>query len=333
MGLITRFPPFVLAAICAGYLLARHELVRLREPFLATTALASLALLYVVSQPLDQNHAGSPDISRYAVWLLPLSIPLLQQAATSARLATRRTGLLFLAIAAVWSAVEFRPSRPDSHLHPTPLAARLWTRHPMWNNPRPESFAERISHRRPAVIPTATAGCEKVLLHEGEWPVYCLPVGQPPDVCREPGRFCYANRTATGAGYLFVDAGLNVSGNVEPDDRTWARETPAVATLRQLIEGMEPGEPRDPVVSVRGVFNTAWSHPWTGQDGAVLYARNVRADGHLAVRSRVPMNARVLDLGRQVDVANVLIRPDTQEPEVVPLPEGAVDVAVVFTRR
>jgi hypothetical protein len=333
MGVITRFPPFVLAVATAGYLLARHELTRLREPFLATTALAALALLYVVSQPLDQNHAGSPDISRYAMWLLPLAVPLLQQAATSSRAATRRLGLACAAVAALWSAVEFRPSRPDMHLQPTPLAARLWQRHPMWNNPRPESFAERISRRRPALIPTATAGCEKVLLYEGEWPVHCLPLGQPPEPCREPSRFCYANRTATGAGYLFVDAGPNISANVERAERTWTRETPAVATLRQLIHGMTPGEPDEPIVSVRGVFNTAWFHPWTGPDGGVLYARGVRAEGQIAVRAQVPMTARVIDLGRQIEAASVPLIGGTEEPEVVALPEGAQEVAVVFSRR
>src|SRR5690606_21597530 len=95
MGLAMRFPPFVVAVVSAVYLLARHELLRLREPFLATTALAALALLYVVSQPLDQNHGGSPDLSRYALWLMPLAAPLLAQAATSARAATRRLGLVF----------------------------------------------------------------------------------------------------------------------------------------------------------------------------------------------------------------------------------------------
>jgi hypothetical protein len=333
MGVITRFPPFVFAVGTAAYLLARHELIRLREPFLATTALAALALLYVVSQPLDQNHAGSPDISRYAVWMLPLATPLLLQAATSARAATRQTGVAFGLLAAVWSMVEFRPSRPDTHLQPTPLAARLWTRHPMWNNPRPESFAERISNRRPAMVPTATAGCEKVLLYEGEWPVFCLPLGQPPEQCRDRGRFCYANRTATGAGYLFVDAGPNVLANVERAERTWTRETPAVATLRQLIDGMEPGEPDDPIVSVRGVFNTAWSHPWTGDEGGVFYVRNVRADAHLAVRARVPMTARVIDIGRQIEVSTVDLAGATSNPEIVALPEGATDVAVVFSRR
>lgn len=333
MGLITRFPPFVLAVCAAAYLLARHELVRLREPFLATTGLAALALLYVVSQPLDQNHGGSPDLSRYALWLMPLAVPLFAQAATSARRRTRLTGVLLVLLAAGWTLAAFRPERPERFLEPTPLASWLWTRHPMWNNPRAESFAERLSRQRPAVIPTATAGCEKVLLFEGDWPVHCLPLGQPPEVCREPGRFCYANRTATGAGYLFVDAGPATGAPAVRAERTWPRETPAVATLRQLIAGMSPGEPENSPVSVRGVWNVAWSHPWTGSEGGVLYVHDTRADARIGVRVRRPMTARVMDLGRQVEVATYPIAPGTAEPETVPLPDGATDLAVVFTRR
>jgi len=323
----------VVAVGVATYLLARHELVRLRDPFVATTALAALALLYVVSQPLDQNHGGSPDLSRYALWLMPLAVPVLAQAATSARRPTRLAGAVLVVIAAGWTLVAFRPSRPERFLEPTPLAGWLWTRHPMWSNPRAESFAERLSGRRPAVIPTATARCEKVLLHEGDWPVHCLPLGQPPEICREPGRFCYANRTATGAGYLFVDAGPASGAPSVRAERTWARETPAVATLRQLIAGMSPGEADDAPVSVRGVWNVGWSHPWSSDAGQVLYVRGTRPDARIGVRARVPMTARVMDLGRQVEVATQPIAADTAEPEVVFLPDGATDLAVVFTRR
>lgn len=333
MGLVARFPPFVVAFLTAVYLLARYELVRLREPFVATTALAALALLYVVSQPLDQNHGGSPDLSRYALWLMPLAIPVFVQAASSVRPLTRHAGVLFCLVAAAWTLVGFRPSRAEASLRPTPLADWLWTRHPMWNNPRAESFAERVSRARPAVIPTATAHCEKVLLFEGEWPAHCLPLGQPPEACREPGRFCYANRTATGAGYLFVDAGAATGASVVKEERTWSRATPAVATLRQLIAGMSAGETPEAVVSVRAVWNVGWAHPWTGPDGAVLYVRHVRPEARIGVRARVPMTARVIDLGRQLDVDSVTIAGGTDEPEIIPLPEGATDVAVVFSRR
>lgn len=335
MGLIARFPPFVLAVGAATYLLGRYELVRLREPFLATTALAALALLYVVSQPLDQNHGGSPDLSRYGLWLMPLAVPLFSQAATSARRTTRLAGAVLLVLAAAWTVVAFRPSRPEQFLQPTPLAEWLWTRHPMWNNPRAESFAERISRQRPPLIPTATPNCEKVLLYEGTWPAHCLPLGQPPEVCREPAHFCYANRTATGSGYLFIDAGTAIGAAAVQSEHTWTRETPAVATLRQLVTGLASGEPEEhgSPVSVRGVWNVGWMHAWAGEERAVVYVRQTRPDARLGVRARVPMTARVVDLGRQVDVATYPIDADTPEPVTVPLPDGATDLAVVFQQR
>ena len=54
--------------------------------------------------------------------------------------------------------MAFPPSRPEGHLQTTPFAHWLWTRHPMWNDPRPEVFAERESHAEPAVVPTGDAG-------------------------------------------------------------------------------------------------------------------------------------------------------------------------------
>ena len=45
------------------------------------------------------------------------------------------------------------------------------------------------------------------------------------------------------------------------------------------------------------------------------------------------MTARVVDLGRQVDVSTRDIAADTAEPEVVPLPDGASDVVVIFSGR
>ena len=164
MGLIVRYPPYVLAVIVAAGWLAWRELSRLRDPFVATSGLAAVALLWAVGQPVSQNHGGSPDLSRYALWLMPLALPLLQQAGTSASAVVAPLGLGLAALSAVWTLVAFPPSRPEGHLEPTPLARWLWTRHPMWSDPRPEVFAERFSHVEPPVGQAATPDCQKVLL-------------------------------------------------------------------------------------------------------------------------------------------------------------------------
>ena len=333
MGLIVRYPPFVLAIVVAVVWLARRELTRLRDPFIATTALAALGLLWAVGQPASQNHGGSPDLSRYALWLMPLALPLLQQAGTSPHPRMARVGLGLAALSAAWTAVAFPPSRPEGHLKPTALAGWLWTEHPMWSDPRPEVFAERLSHREPGVVPPATPACQKVLLFEGLWPVNCLSQGDPPDECFDPQRFCYANRTATGAGYLFMPEPTRPSFPFVQADKTWSRETPAVATMRQLMHGLTLGEPEGAIVSLRGQWNAAWVQQWTGDDRAVLYVRNTRTGARLGVRVRHKVLARVIDLNRALEIATYPIEPDTRHPENIPLPDAAPDLAVTFERR
>ena len=333
MGLIVRYPPYVLAVIVAAGWLAWRELSRLRDPFVATSGLAAVALLWAVGQPVSQNHGGSPDLSRYALWLMPLALPLLQQAGTSASAVVAPIGLGLAALSAVWTLVAFPPSRPEGHLEPTPLARWLWTRHPMWSDPRPEVFAERVSHVEPPVVPAATPDCQKVLLYEGLWPVHCLPQDDPPDECFDAQRFCYANRTATGAGYLFLVEPLRPAFPIVQADRTWSRQTPAVATMRQLIRGLDFAEPAGALVSLRGVWNAAWLQQWSGPTKSVFYVRNTRADARIGVRVRQRMLARVIDLNRSVEIATYPLEPGTRHPENVPLPDASADLAIVFEPR
>ena len=333
VGLVVRYPPFVVAVLVAATWLAWWELSRLREPFIATTGLAALTLLWAVGQPVSQNHGGSPDLSRYALWLMPLALPLLQQAGTSTSRVMRHAGLALALVSAAWTLMAFPPSRPEGHLQTTPFAHWLWTRHPMWNDPRPEVFAERESHAEPAVVPTATTGCQKVLLYEGQWPVHCLPLGTPPDECFDSQRFCYANRTGTGAGYLFMVEALRPGVPVVQAAKTWTRATPAVATMRQLVRDLTIGEPEDALVSVRGLWNVAWLQQWNGQGRAVFYVRNTRADARIGVRVRRNVLARVIDLNRAVEIATYPIEADTRHPEQIPLPDAAADLAITFELR
>jgi hypothetical protein len=333
MGLIVRYPPYVLAVVVAAGWLAWRELSRLRDPFVATSGLAAVALLWAVGQPVSQNHGGSPDLSRYALWLMPLALPLLQQAGTSASAVVTPLGRGLAAISAAWTLTAFPPSRPEGHLEPTPLVRWLWTHHPMWSDPRPEVFAERVSHVEPPVVPAATPDCQKVLLYEGLWPVYCLPHDDPPDECFDAQRFCYANRTATGAGYLFLVEPQRPVFPLVQADRTWSRETPAVATMRQLIRGLGFGEPTGAMVSLRGVWNAAWLQQWSGPTKSVFYVRNTRPDARIGVRVRQRVLARVIDLNRSVEIATYPLEPGTRHPENVPLPDASADLAIVFEPR
>ena len=333
MGLIVRYPPYVLAVLVAAAWLTWRELTRLRDPFIATSGLAALGLLWAVGQPASQNHGGSPDLSRYALWLMPLALPLLQQAGTSQSSAMARAGLALAALSATWTLVAFAPPRAEGHLQATRLAGWLWTRHPMWNDPRPEVFAERVSHREPAVVPAATPDCQKVLLYEGLWPVHCLPQDDPPDECFDSQRFCYANRTATGAGYLFLVEPARPSFPLVQAERTWSRETPAVATMRQLVRGLTLGEPETAMVSLRGLWNAAWIQQWSGSARSVFYVRNTRPDARIGVRVRQKVLARVIDLNRALEIATYPLEPDTRHPENIALPDAAPDLAITFEPR
>ena len=333
MGLILRYPPYVIAVVVAAAWLAWRELPRLRDPFVATSGLAALGLLWAVGQPTSQNHGGSPDLSRYAVWLMPLALPILQQAGTSTSPIMSRAGLALAAMSAAWTVVAFPPSRDEGHLQATPLANWLWTEHPMWNDPRPEVFAERVSHHEPAVVPTATTDCQKVLLYEGLWPVHCLPQSDPPDPCFDAQRFCYANRTATGAGYLFMVAPSQPPFPLVQAERTWSRETPAVATMRQLVRGLALGEPDSALVSLRGAWNVAWIQQWSGTARSVFYVRNTRPDARIGVRVRRKVLARVIDLNRALEIATYPLEADTRHPENIPLPDASPDLAITFEPR
>jgi hypothetical protein len=163
--------------------------------------------------------------------------------------------------------------------------------------------------------------------------VQCLPQDTPPDECFDTQRFCYANRTATGAGYLFMVEPLRPGVPVVQADKTWTRATPAVATMRQLVRGLAFGEPDGAAVSVRGLWNASWIQQWSGQGRAVFYVRNTRTDARIGVRVRHRMLARVIDLNRSVEIATYPIEPDTRHPETVRLPEAAPDLAVTFEPR
>jgi hypothetical protein len=156
----------------------------------------AVAFLMSFAQAPNVNHGGTPSLSRYALWLIPLPLLVLDPAPRGRRVAA------LAVITAAWTVLFFRPTLPQSHLRPSALAQWVWQSHPGWDNPLPEIFAERLRHAEPAHTVAATGNCAKVLTTEGVWPIGCLGV-PPPDQCVSPGAICYANETS-GGGYEFV---------------------------------------------------------------------------------------------------------------------------------
>jgi hypothetical protein len=193
IGLVTNYPWIAVAVLIAiGMARSRPE----RRPHAAyrlAAVLSAVWLLFVFSQMINMNHGGTPGMSRYALWLIPLAIPFLDRdGAPDARTWLRVT---VAAAAAAWSVWLFRPAAPEHYLEPSAAAKYVWTRYPALDNPVPEIFVERMRHAELFRLTAATPDCSKVLLWHGEWPAVC-PARPTPDWCA-PGS-CYANRGRDG---------------------------------------------------------------------------------------------------------------------------------------
>jgi hypothetical protein len=205
IGLITNVPLLALAGLVAVWS-ARRSFIARRQMF---ALVAAVMLLFAFTQATNVNHGGTPGMSRYALWLIPLMIPVLEERGTQRHAPGRRVLLTVSMISAVWCLVVFHPARRESFLNPTPLAALLWTRYPGATNPVPEIFIERLQHHeRSWTIPIATESCEKALIgspdgRDPTWPAQCRP-SRAPDACRRPGAVCYANRIDDGFSFVPV---------------------------------------------------------------------------------------------------------------------------------
>lgn len=314
MGALVRFPPG--AALVALALLRRDGW---RHPAALPAAATALLLLGVISQQPNMNQGGNPDLSRYAIWLLPLGLPWLMSADRAPHAATRWLGMVLLIASAAWTITAFPPARPESYRYPTALAAWLWAHHPSWTAPRPEAFAERTSHREPGLVPTATPGCRKVLLFEGQWPAACPP--PPLDLlagCRLPGAFCYADASGP-ATYNIRAAGQRSWLGPEPHGRTWATGEPVAAWLAAIVSGLRTDRPDRARASLRGAWNVAWTETWQGDGRLVIYARDagpgarlgLRHDGRASIIVRTPQ-----------DIVETTDRDPAAAPTMVAVPAG-----------
>src|SRR5262245_50746488 len=142
IGLIPNAPAWAIAAIAAIVVLLRRRARDLLAPDVIAAATAGITFLVVVARNTNPHHGGTPSLSRYATWLIPLAIPLLGRAAALAAAGWSR-GLWPLAFAsALVSVFAFHPAVVQNSREPTWLATWLWTKHPSWYNPLPQVFIE-----------------------------------------------------------------------------------------------------------------------------------------------------------------------------------------------
>ena len=237
LGIVGNYPVFLIVVVAGLLALMRRGGRDLLSADVVVAIVAAAIFLFSFSRTTNVHHGGTPGLSRYALWLIPLAVPLFSALERTGGRVWRR----FLSSAAVMSALisvcAFHPSVLQNSREPTWLATFLWTRLPAWNNPLPEVFIETQLHADETRVPVATSGCEKILVAGGDadrgvWPTPCYPVPLPAE-CARAGALCYAN--LKGRQYKFSPIlDESVDDGAVRHDAVWPGN--AVVHVRRLYD-------------------------------------------------------------------------------------------------
>jgi hypothetical protein len=300
IGLLAHAPVlvFVLAGVL-GVLVVKAP-ASLRRVDAACALSAAVALLFAFSQATNVNNGGTAGPSRYAVWFIPLGLPLLRLFDAVHAGPARRVVLVSSLASVAWSLWFFHPARPENFSGPTPLAAWLWTHHPSLDRPLPEVFIERVRGGDVAWdLPATTSQCEKILLvgrgpSNEMWPIPCMPFDVP-DECRTEQTLCYANRD--GMAYRFARI---------PEPSYWAyrfnefsvwtaAERTTVGALLERWRWWEMRVCDGPESVVRGGVDTGTVHHYCSNDRVVIYVQTPGPSASIAVRLPARMQGAFID--------------------------------------
>jgi hypothetical protein len=216
------------------------------------------------------------------------------------------------AVLGVWA---FHPARPEAVDRPTRLASFLWTRHPSFDNPLPEIFAERLRGLDENWLPVATPGCEKVLLpgrggRDSVWPMPCAPASVPAR-CQVAGATCYANRTATG--YEFVSPRVSMPQAFRlARGATWPRSAePFVADALASLAwwNMSVRQMGDSDTIVRSSRHVGHVVIWQAANRLFALAIDVGPDAELIVQATQEMSVALTIESGPIDGTRVRLRP------------------------
>jgi hypothetical protein len=298
LGLIGNFPLFLIVVAGAILALMRRDRLALFSADILVAGLAAGIFLFSFSRTMNMHHGGTPGLSRYAVWLIPLAVPLLSATERAAHGLWPR----FLWTAAVASFLislfAFHPAVPQNSREPTWLATFLWTRFPAWNNPLPEVFIESELQVADPWVPVSTAGCEKVLVagrdgEESVWPVPCYPA-QLPAECQPTGAMCYANLKDQRYEFTPVPARWAGAGKLRLD-AVWPED--AVPHVRRLYEAWNWRSLRVGTASfdlLRAAVGVSVA-PLGSEEQFILVLRNLRPGARLQLRPTKPMSGVLVD--------------------------------------
>ncbi|HEX9698183.1 MAG TPA: hypothetical protein VGD06_01880, partial [Acidobacteriota bacterium] len=272
---------------------------RLTQTAIGTAGGALLLLPVAFAQTVNVNHGGTPGMSRYALWLIPLSIPVLARFRAARTPWAPRAMTVLVVLSVIWSLVYFHPARPESYTEPTSVAMLVWTRAPRLSAPLPEIFSERTRGREPGELPATTPGCEKILLLAGAWPAPCGPAPAP-EGCSRPGALCYADRRSSPPGsYRFRPLDGGPQAGYERRSETWPEAyVPAISAALERLRWweMERTSLADPDPIVRAAHEIDWTAWRSGPGRFFLYAHGISPSGaSLTLRLPEPLTGTFYD--------------------------------------
>jgi hypothetical protein len=238
-----------------------------------------------------------------------------------------------LAIASsAWALAFFRPSIPERVMRPTALARYLWNRYPAVHDPVPEIFAEMVLGAERVELPITADHCTKVLLHEGRWPLPCVPQPVPPE-CETRNQLCYANRSV--AEYSFSRVSTSLPPVAVPGE-AWTPGQAAVFRTRLsslpwwTLRWRRSGTGDSAVRAIDGVRRS-----WVMQAHGLLVVvgREVGSDASLVLRTPVPVQATITDLETGASVSAIEEEDSRTDPWRLAVPGPRPMVLVVMTAR
>jgi hypothetical protein len=313
VGLMGNFPGLLLVVLGCGILLVRTSPRDLLDRDITIAWLTGFVFMFSAAQAFNVHHGGTPSISRYTFWLMPLATPFLVRAALLRPTWWRRLLWATSVISAAVCCWAFNPSVAENSREPTWLADYLWNRHPGWSNPVPEVFSETIVGQDSffAAAPVATPGCQKILIAgRGPgmpmWPIPCPPAAMP-SRCISPLTFCYANRV--GQGYSFVVA----PGRYDPHKLrlrpAWPVQSEAyVKTVFSELDWRTLTFATSSPEVIRGIRQVGRVWTWLSPDRVLMVLEATGADPSITLRLNLPMTGRLLDVTSQRTVREL----DTQ---------------------
>lgn len=185
--------------------------VRSPRTFLVHGICLTMAIwfLFVFAQTTNVNSGGTVHISRYALWLLPLTLPAL---AMLTQRAQKRAPALAFSVAVLLVSLYlgyFQPDQPERYVEHSPQANWLMSNHPALYRPLPEVFVERTLHIDGGMLRSAASQSCQTILVVSAHPEQPCPLTEAE---MEAGEKVFAR----GFSAMWIRRGAHANANVEP---------------------------------------------------------------------------------------------------------------------